>query len=163
MTEQELRKLNRRDLLELLVSQGKERDALQAELEETKAALADRQLHIAEMGSIAEAALMVNSVFDTAQKAADQYLENIKQRSEQTDKRCTQLEQEARQKADQLLQEAALAARQLEEDTQRRCQQMEKDAKEKAEAYWAEVSVRLEKFYEDHSQLKELLAAGGKS
>ena len=62
-----------------------------------------------------------------------------------------------------MLQEAALAARQLEEDTQRRCQQMEKDAKEKAEAYWAEVSVRLEKFYEDHSQLKELLAAGGKS
>lgn len=99
MTEQELRKLNRRDLLELLVSQGKERDALQAELEETKAALADRQLHIAEMGSIAEAALMVNGVFDTAQKAADQYLENIKQRSEQTDKRCTQLEQEARAKS----------------------------------------------------------------
>ena len=134
MTEQELRKLNRRDLLELLVSQGKERDALQAELEETKTALADRQLHIAEMGSIAEAALMVNGVFDTAQKAADQYLENIKQRSEQTDKHCAQLEQEARQKADQLLQEATLAARQLEEDTQRRCQKMEKDAKEKAEA-----------------------------
>ena len=39
MTDQELRKLNRRDLLELLISQGRERDALQAELEETKAVL----------------------------------------------------------------------------------------------------------------------------
>ncbi len=163
MTEQELRKLNRRDLLELLVSQGKERDALQAELEETKAALADRQLRIAKMGSIAEAALMVNGVFDAAQEAAKQYLENISQRSEQTDKHCAQLEQEARQKADHLLQEATLTTRQLEADTQRRCQQMEKDAKEKAEAYWTEVSFRLEKFYEDHNQLKELLATGGKS
>ena len=46
MTDQELRKLSRKDLLELLISQGRERDTLQAELEQVKAALKNRQLHI---------------------------------------------------------------------------------------------------------------------
>ena len=61
MTDQELRKLSRKDLLELLISQGRERDALQAELEQVKAALKNRQLCIEQAGSIAEAALQLRS------------------------------------------------------------------------------------------------------
>lgn len=78
LTDQELRKLSRKDLLELLVSQGRERDALQAELEQVKAALKNRQLRIEHAGSIAEAALALNGVFEAAQAAAEQYLENIR-------------------------------------------------------------------------------------
>lgn len=37
MTDQELRKLGRRDLLELLVAQGREQEALKKELEEAAA------------------------------------------------------------------------------------------------------------------------------
>lgn len=140
LTDRELRKLSRKDLLELLVSQSREREALQAELEQVKAALEDRQLQIERAGSIAEAALQINGVFDAAQAAAQQYLENIRQRSESIEAVCAR----------------------REEETRRKCQAMEEDARRRAEGYWTELSMRLKKFYEEHQALKELLSAGGK-
>ena len=147
LTDRELRKLSRKDLLELLVSQSREREALQAELEQVKAALEDRQLQIERAGSIAEAALQINGIFDAAQAAAQQYLENIRQRSESIEAVCAQREE--------------LCARR-EEETRRKCQAMEEDARRRAEGYWTELSMRLKKFYEEHQALKELLSAGGK-
>lgn len=82
MTEKELRRLSRTDLLEMLLEQSKEVQRLQQELEETKQKLEDRRLMEQEAGSIAEAALRINKVFEAAQQAADQYLENIRIRSE---------------------------------------------------------------------------------
>lgn len=82
MTNEELRKLSRKDLLRLLVKQGKECDSLRARLEEAEAALQDRKIKIEESGSLAEAVLRLNGIFEAAQTAADQYLENIKMRAE---------------------------------------------------------------------------------
>ena len=82
MTEKELRRLSRTDLLEMLLEQSKEVQRLQQELEETKQKLEERRLMEQEAGSIAEAALRINKVFEAAQQAADQYLENIRIRSE---------------------------------------------------------------------------------
>ena len=81
MTEKELRRLSRTDLLEMLLEQSKEVQRLQQELEETKQKLEDRRLMEQEAGSVAEAALRINKVFEAAQQAADQYLENIRIRS----------------------------------------------------------------------------------
>ena len=169
MTDQELRKLSRKDLLELLISQGHERDALQAELEQTKAALENRQLCIEQAGSIAEASLQLNGVFEAAQAAAQQYLENIRQRSEHIEEACAKreaacarLEAETQKKVDRQMQEAVKAAQVMEAETRRKCEAMEADAKKKAEAYWLDISARLKKFYEEHEELKGLLAAGDK-
>lgn len=93
MTDQELRKLSRKDLLELLIAQRRERDALKAELEEARTALQDRRICIENAGSIAEAALQLNNVFEAAQAAAEQYLENIRRCSEQAEfceRKCSQ-------------------------------------------------------------------------
>lgn len=165
MTEKEFRKLRRRDLLQLLVAQGKENIQLQEELDETKGELAQsqesndrlkakldekdalieklkgrldekdavtegekaqsqkssdrlkakldekdalieklkgrldekdakihqlreemaelrvsRRIELEKSGSIAEAALKLNGVFEAAQRAADQYLDNIREK-----------------------------------------------------------------------------------
>ena len=77
MTEKEVRKLSRLQLLEILVEQANEIEQLKAELKETKEQLADRKIVIEQSGSLAEAALRMNGVFEAAQRAADQYLENI--------------------------------------------------------------------------------------
>ena len=77
MTDKELRKLNRAELLELLLEQSREIDRLQAELSDTKEALLERNLKIESCGSIAEAAAKVNSLFHAAQRAADMYLLNV--------------------------------------------------------------------------------------
>lgn len=77
MTDKELRKLSRSELLELLVEQVEENEALRAENEDLKARLADRTIKIEQSGSIAEAALKLNGIFEAAEAAAKQYLESI--------------------------------------------------------------------------------------
>lgn len=82
MTDRELRKLNRRELLELLIEQERELEHLQEMLREAEERTQSREIQISEAGSIAEAALMLNGVFEAAQAAADQYLDNLR-RAEQ--------------------------------------------------------------------------------
>lgn len=83
MTDKELRRLSRRELLELLLAQSKEVRRLQKELIKTKQQLTDRKIEIEKAGSIAEAALRLNGVFEAAEQAAAQYLENVQRLSEE--------------------------------------------------------------------------------
>ena len=81
MTDKELRKLKKTDLLRIMVAQSKEIDRLQKELEKTKAALESREVAIENAGSIAEASLALYEVIERTQKAADLYLENVRRLS----------------------------------------------------------------------------------
>ena len=129
MTEKELHRLGRKDLLQLLVTQGREALTLQeeldgchtknAELDATLTRLKDkldekdalieklkgrldqkdarireleeemaewkesRRIELEKAGSLAEASLRLNGVFEAAQKDADQYLENLRRLSEE--------------------------------------------------------------------------------
>ena len=86
MTERELRGLSRRDLLVLRVAKEQENQQLRQELEQARAELNNRQIDIAKAGTMAEAALLLNGIFDAADRAARQYLENIRLRAEGTNK-----------------------------------------------------------------------------
>lgn len=85
MTDKELRKLNRRELLELLLEESRENERLRSELEKTKEQLASRKIDLEESGSIAEAALKLNGIFEAAEQAAQQYLENVRRLQEERD------------------------------------------------------------------------------
>lgn len=78
MTEKELRKLNRYQLLELLMMQTEENRQLQQEVER----LRQQQMKLEEMGSVAEASLLLNGVFEAAQKAADDYVNEARDRAQ---------------------------------------------------------------------------------
>lgn len=78
MTERELHKLKRGELLEMMLAQSREIDSLRARIKQLEDQLADREIRIQESGSIAEAALKLSGIFEAAQAAADQYLENVK-------------------------------------------------------------------------------------
>lgn len=56
--------------------------ALKAQIEDMKAS---RVIELADAGSIAEASLKLNGVFEAAQKAAEQYLQNVKRLSEEAE------------------------------------------------------------------------------
>ena len=77
-----LKKLSRQDLLEMLIAEEKRIDQLEKELQEAQEALKERKILIDNSGSIAEAALKLNGIFEAAQAAADQYLENIKEQTQ---------------------------------------------------------------------------------
>lgn len=77
MTDQELRHLSRSELLELLIAQMEENRKLKKGLKEARTALSNRQIRMEHAGSMAEAALRLNGVFEAADRAARQYLANI--------------------------------------------------------------------------------------
>ena len=78
MTDKELRKLSRADLLSLMLAQSKEIDRLKAELADARKQLEDRHLLLEKSGSLADASLAIFHVLEDAQKAADMYLENVR-------------------------------------------------------------------------------------
>lgn len=91
MTEKELRRLSRSELLELLLAQTREREELEKRLEEAERKLADREIRMEKVGDIAQAALAINGVMEAAQAAARQYLENIERMERDTKLRCNEL------------------------------------------------------------------------
>lgn len=99
MTDKELRKLSRAELLEMLIAQSKEVALLKKQLQEANEKLEDKRIMIENSGSIAEAALHLNGVFEAAQNAAEQYLENIKRQSYI----CTETERKNSEQAENLL------------------------------------------------------------
>ncbi len=118
MTDKELRRLSRMELIQLLLEQTKELGHARQELAEARKAVEDRQIQIQNAGSIAEASLQINQVMEAAQKAADQYLENV-QREYESQARAQYAELQS------LLQE-------LEESTRNRCAAMLQEAQRKA-------------------------------
>lgn len=77
MKTKDLKHLRRDELLQLLIQQKKENEQLREELAQAQKQLEERQLVLEEAGSIAEAALRLNGVFQAAQEAASQYLESV--------------------------------------------------------------------------------------
>lgn len=142
MKENDLKKLGRAELLEMLIEQTKEVNRLQKELDEANEKLASREITIENAGSIAEAALQLNGVFDAAQRAAQQYLDNLTGIQDY----CDRLESESRAKSEKLLAE-----------TQAQCDEMVRKAKEESLSWWDSVSKRLETFYAERPGLRESL------
>ena len=91
MSEKELKRLSRSELLELLLVQTRERERLEKELEEARRMLDDRQIRLEQAGDIAKAALEINGVMEAAQAAARQYLENIERMERETRRRCDEM------------------------------------------------------------------------
>ena len=83
MTDKELRRLSRSELLEMLLSLTEENEKLKIRLEQAEDQLRDRRILIDKAGSIAEAALQLNNVFEAAYRAAQQYLENVRRMVEE--------------------------------------------------------------------------------
>lgn len=134
MAERDMRKLNRRELLELLLKQGTELQRLREQLDKAETALSSRVLQINEAGSIAEAALRLNGVFEAAQAACSQYTESVALLSRRQEELCLQMEQESRDRAAAIVAEAEERGAQLVQEAQERCQRLlaEADARQAA-------------------------------
>ena len=84
LSDKEIRKLKRVELLEMLLELSRENEALMLELEEKNRIiealnlqLENRKIDLKHAGTIAEASFKLNGVFEAAEKAAEQYLENL--------------------------------------------------------------------------------------
>lgn len=109
MTEKDLKKLKRYQLLELLIAQTERADKLQERLELVEQKLAEREIEMSTLGSIAEASLHITGVFQSAQEAADQYLKAAKEHADR-------IEEAAYKKAAEILSQAQEQAIRLNEE-----------------------------------------------
>lgn len=141
MTEKEFRKLNRKQLLELLLKQMGRCEQLQQKLNEAEEKLCDKELAETEAGSMAEASLKLNGVFEAADAAAAQYLENVKRLSENSALIVKNAEEEAVRKAEAII-----------SDAKKRAEQREAEAERKLN----EISVQIEQMYKQKKMLDDI-------
>lgn len=99
MTEKDMKKLNRYQLLELLVIQSEQVKELQHQIEEMQKLVDSREIQMSVVGSIAEASLQLGGVFTAAQKSAEIYLEAVQER-------VAEIEANAKLEAKRILQDA---------------------------------------------------------
>lgn len=78
MADRELRHMRRTELVEIIFALKQSEDQLKAENADLTAKLEQRQIHLDSAGSIAQAALELNHVFEAAQAAADDYLASVR-------------------------------------------------------------------------------------
>ncbi len=114
MTDKELKRLSRTELLELLVNQVEENEALKAQVSALTAKLEERAIQIEESGSLAEAALKLSGIFSAADEAAERYLEN---RKRQADELCAEKEKETQERCMEVIRMIGERARKQEEET----------------------------------------------
>lgn len=157
MTDKELRKLSRVELLEMLLSQSKEIARLQDELKLANEKLNSREILIDNAGSIAEAALQVNDIFDVAQEAADQYLENIQSLSGRQKEISEKLEKESKARAVNLLETTKRQCQEMEVLTKDKCDRMLKKAEAESKAYCINVREQVSLYLKQRAKLQELL------
>lgn len=78
MTERDLKRLGRTELLRLLVAQMKRNEELEAKLAEANEALRQREIEVSRCGSLAEAAMKLNRMFELADQVVADYVANAK-------------------------------------------------------------------------------------
>ena len=106
MMDQELRHLTREDLLDIIYELQRRTQQVEQENETIRKQLADRTVKLEKAGSIAEAALALNGVFEAAQAAADQYLAQVHAANEQSQQLADRIVADAQRKATAIVQQA---------------------------------------------------------
>ena len=111
MTDRQLRKQSRLNLLKMLLEEKKEKEELLLQLQDARQQLQNRQVDIEQSGTLAEAALKLSGIFEAAEVACQQYTENIRNLSGRQEEICRKMEQETREKCDKMLEHARRMSR----------------------------------------------------
>ena len=78
MAERELKKMNRSELIEIIYAQQKQEHELRDKIKQLEEKLTEKNIILEKSGSIAEASLRLNKIFEDAQAAADQYVMSVR-------------------------------------------------------------------------------------
>ena len=103
MISNELKRLSRRELVDIIYQLKKNEQKMQEEIESLKNELEDKRIRISIAGSIADAAISVTHLFSTAQMTADLYLREISCMKENTEKECEKKIEDAEKKVKKIL------------------------------------------------------------
>ena len=153
MTDKDLRHLSRAELLDILYEQQKRYEESLAENQALRQQLEDRTLRIASAGSIAEAAMQINGVFEAAQAAADQYLASVKAATAE----AVQKTDEAQRQREAILQDARQQAGKIVQDAQAQADRLLAGANAQIDTRWREFQKNADALIHAHDELRTLI------
>ncbi len=145
MTDKELRKLSRFELVDIIYELQKQEIENKKLLEELREKLDEKELKLSNSGSIAQAALEVNNVFETAQNAADQYLLSVKAQNKEAED------------AKKAVEEAKLEAEKIVAEAEAERDRILQNAQEEFEKRLSDFRENLDYIIKAHGGLDELL------
>jgi cell division septum initiation protein DivIVA len=134
MAKDDLKKLGRAELLQLLLEVEEENERLQQQVDELKSQLEDRRIRVEKCGNLAEASLELNGIFAAAQAACEQYVENIQDHSAHLEEHCRRMERETEERC-----------RTQEKQTAAKCEKMLADAMRKCDTYWRVINEKVDR------------------
>ena len=129
MTDKEFKRLSRAQLIDIIYQFQLQVDKLTEENKKLERELEDKRLRLSDAGNIADAALVINDCFRSAQNAAEQYLDEIKVIREEAEAERQKIITEAQAEADAII----------------------ADAKEKHSYYDSAIKAILKKYWQSHS------------
>lgn len=141
MTNKDLMKLSRKQLLELLLRETERVDYLEDRINKAQKKLDERRTVEAEAATVAEAAIQLSGIIEAAQTAVNQYVESVKALSQRLD--------ETGREADSIAQRRAQA---ILIDAQRQCAERESEIENKV----LQSTVKLRQMYKNKRMLDEL-------
>lgn len=148
MTDKELQRLSRGELLHMLIEQVEENKVLQDRLTQAESKLQSRQICIDNAGSLAEAALSLNGIFQAAEASAQQYLENIQLLSSRQESICQNMQMEAEKRAADIVEKAETYSQAIHAE---------------ADTYWKHVKEKAACVLQSQDALRELVLSAGKN
>lgn len=164
MAETELRKMNRMELIEIIYALQQEEKLLEEEKKKLEDKIENWTIQCEESGSIAEAAVKVTGILETAQAAADQYLDAIQKENARSDARRARLIEQTKKEQERILDEArkkADAIRQEAEDyrvaVRKECKEMMAETDRIVSEKWDAFDRRVQSYLRDHAELSIFL------
>ena len=106
MISKELKKLSRRELVDIIYQLKKNEQEKLDQIAALGEQLQDKRIRISLAGSIAEAATDITQIFANAQRTADLYLHEIAAMKAETEAECARMLEDARKQAEMILAEA---------------------------------------------------------
>lgn len=159
MTDKELKKLSKPELINMLTAKDEEIISLRSQLTQLQRQCNEINAVPLSIGSIAQAALSVNGVFTAAQKAADEYLATVMKMNQNAEKRCQEMIEQTKEYCDKLQSDTRYKCVSMETDAKNRCAELLCDAQEKAKTSLYSVTGALRDYYLKHEdKLRELPA-----
>ncbi|MCD7927477.1 MAG: hypothetical protein LUF80_01245 [Oscillospiraceae bacterium] len=143
--------MNRTELIEMIYALQQSERTLREENLWLHKQVDDKRLRLDKAGSIAEAALSLNHIFEDAQAAAQQYLDSI----QYTEQNAAQTLAQAQQQADEMLRQAqtevdvaAIRIQQAEERCRALREQTDREVRQQREAFLSTARAALSKYSE---------------
>ncbi len=133
MAKNELRKLNRDQLADLLLDERKKVSELEEQILSLQEKLDEREIRIANAGSIAEASLSLNGVFESAEAACRQYVENVERLCADLERSSAMRDEYSKKAAEEIIAEAKRGSEAILSEAIRIGESILKEAKKRSD------------------------------